>query len=100
MVEKVREYTNGRGVDFLLELVGVPATMKYAMEVLSKGGRLVFLGYSKSDFSVSPLGMILKEASVLSAIAYSKSNLIAVRDSGRFRKVESACCRKISIVGS
>jgi len=80
VVEKVKEFTAGNGVHLLLELVGVPATMRYALEVLSKRGRLVFLGYSNADFSVSPLGMILKEASVLSAVAYRRSNLIAVRD--------------------
>ena len=80
VAEKVKEFTAGKGVDFLLELVGVLATMKYAIEVLSKKGRIVFLGYSTADFSVNPLSMILKEASVLSAVAYRRSNLIAVRD--------------------
>ena len=80
VVETVREFTSGRGVDILLELVGIPATMKYSIDVLGKKGRVVFVGYSKSDYVVSPLAMILKEASVLSAIAYKKSDLEAVRD--------------------
>ncbi len=80
VVESVREFTSGRGVNALLEFVGIPATMKYTIDVLAKRGRVVFVGYSKSDYVVSPLAMILKEASVLSAIAYQKSDLVAVRD--------------------
>ncbi|MDA4111850.1 MAG: alcohol dehydrogenase catalytic domain-containing protein [Thaumarchaeota archaeon] len=80
VAEKVKELTRGKGVDILLEFVGIPATMKYSMDVLSKKGRIVFVGYTSADYVVSPLNMILKEASVLSAIAYRKSNLIAVRD--------------------
>ncbi len=80
VAERVREITSGRGVDFLLELVGIPATMKYSIDVLAKKGRIVFVGYSNADFVVSPISMILKEASVLSSVAYRKSNLIEVRD--------------------
>jgi len=78
--ERVRELTSGLGVNFLLELVGVPDTMKYSVDVLAKRGRMVFVGYSNADFVVSPILMILKEASVLSSVAYRRSNLVAVRD--------------------
>jgi alcohol dehydrogenase, propanol-preferring len=78
--ERIREVTSGLGVNFLLELVGVPATMKYAIEVLAKRGRMVFVGYSNADFVVSPVTMILKEVSVLSSVAYRRANLAAVRD--------------------
>lgn len=77
---RVKEMTSGRGVDLLLELVGIPATMKYSMDVLAKRGRVVLLGYSSSDYVVSPIAMILKEALILSSVAYRKSNLISVRD--------------------
>lgn len=80
VVEKVREFTRSSGVSFLLELVGVPSTMKYSIDVLSKRGRIIFVGYSNSDFIVSPISMILKEVSVLSSVAYRRSNLVAVRD--------------------
>jgi alcohol dehydrogenase, propanol-preferring len=80
VAERVRELTSGLGVNFLLELVGVPATMKYSIDVLAKRGRLVFVGYSSADFVVSPILMILKEASVLSSVAYRRSNLVAARD--------------------
>ncbi len=80
VVERVREITGGRGVDLLVEFVGIPATMGYSVPVLAKRGRVVFVGYSKSDFVVNPLSMILKEAAVLSSIAYTKRDLAAVRD--------------------
>ncbi len=80
VAEKARQLTSDRGVDFLLELVGIPATMKYSIDVLAKRGRIVFVGYSNSDYVVSPVAMILKEASVLSSVAYRRSNLISVRN--------------------
>lgn len=81
--DRVKEITSGRGVDLLLELVGIPATMRYSIDVLAKRGRVVFVGYSTSDYIVSPIALILKEASVLSSVAYRKSNLISVRDLAR-----------------
>lgn len=78
--ERVNAITKGKGVDILLELVGTQATMRYSIQVLAKRGRTVFIGYSQSDFVVSPLSMILKEAAVLASIAYTKANLTAVRD--------------------
>jgi alcohol dehydrogenase, propanol-preferring len=91
--ERVRTLTSGLGVNFLLELVGVPATMKYAVDVLAKRGRMVFVGYSSADFMVSPILMILKEAAVLSSVAYRRSNLVAVRD------LAVACKLKPLVVG-
>jgi alcohol dehydrogenase, propanol-preferring len=80
VADKVKEITNGKGVSIVIEFVGIKETMNYLVDTLSKTGRVVFVGYSKADFQINPLWLILKEARVLSSLAYRKSNLIAVRD--------------------
>jgi propanol-preferring alcohol dehydrogenase len=85
--KQVGEITNGKGVDLVLELVGIKETMSYSVDVLSKTGRVVFVGYSKADFTINPLSLILKEAKVLSSVAYRKANLVAVRDLAARKKI-------------
>lgn len=80
VADRVMELTGGRGVDVLLELVGISKTMSYGISSLSKRGRMVLVGHTKDNFVASPLAMIKKEASVLSSVAYRKADLIAVRD--------------------
>ncbi len=88
VAEIVKQLTHGKGVEMILELVGIPATMKYSIDVLGKRGRMVFVGYTAADFVVSPISLILKEASVVSAVAYRKANLTAVRDLTEKGKLE------------
>lgn len=80
VAERVKELTGGRGVDVLLELVGISKTMSYGIGSLSKRGRMVLVGHTNDDFVASPLAILKKEASVLSSVAYRKVDLIAVRD--------------------
>ncbi|MGA4507775.1 zinc-binding dehydrogenase [Propionibacteriaceae bacterium G1746] len=42
--ERVFELTGGRGVDVAFEALGIPATWKTALDVLSDGGRMVPIG--------------------------------------------------------
>jgi alcohol dehydrogenase, propanol-preferring len=88
VASEVRAITKCRGVDLVLELVGIFKTMSYGIDALSKRGRMVLVGHTNDEFSVLPLKMIKKEASVLSSVAYRASDLIAVRDlaaSGKLR---------------
>lgn len=94
---RVKEITKGKGVDIVLELVGSQKTMNYDVEVLSKHGRLVFVGYSKADFTVNPLSLVLKEARVLASVAYRKSNLLAVRELSTQGKIKPLIAGKYKL---
>ncbi len=52
--EEVRRLTRGRGVDVVVEMVGLPETLKASLRSLGKGGRLVFVG-TYDDSAVLPL---------------------------------------------
>ena len=43
-VERVRDLTDGRGVDVAFEVLGTPGTFQQALEMLVDGGRLVAVG--------------------------------------------------------
>ena len=73
--EEVRKSTNGEGVDIALEFVGKSATIENAFKSLRKKGRLVFIGYTKDNFSFSPLELIISELSIKGSVAYTKSDL-------------------------
>ena len=49
----VRELTSGRGVDFVFDTVGGPATLKTALACARKGGAVVLTGLSRVDAQVS-----------------------------------------------
>ncbi len=53
----VLDWTRGRGVDLVLEGVGVEATFRWSIACLKRGGRLVIMGYDP----VNPLPLGAKE---------------------------------------
>jgi propanol-preferring alcohol dehydrogenase len=65
-VEQLREITNGRGVDIALELVGLPVTMRQAVQSLATLGRAALVGLTKQSFEVAPYReLINKEAEII-----------------------------------
>ena len=65
-VEQLREITNGRGVDVALELVGLPITMRQAVQSLGILGRAALVGLTREVFEIAPYReLISKEAEVI-----------------------------------
>ncbi len=65
-VAQLRELTNGRGVDVALELVGLPITMRQAVQSLAILGRAALVGLSQERFEVTPYHDLLnKEAEII-----------------------------------
>jgi len=51
-VAEIRRLTNGRGVDVALELIGLPITMRQAVQALGIQGRAVLAGIADRPFEV------------------------------------------------
>jgi propanol-preferring alcohol dehydrogenase len=67
-VAEIRRLTGGKGVDVALELIGLPLTMKQAVESLAVFGRAVAVGVTDQSFELgSYKDVILKEAEVIGA---------------------------------
>ncbi len=65
-VETLRSLTKGRGVDVALELIGLPLTMRQAVQCLAIGGRAALAGITEKTFEVAPYEEILnKEAEII-----------------------------------
>jgi propanol-preferring alcohol dehydrogenase len=63
---EIRRATGGRGVDVALELIGLPQTMRQAVQVLGVFGRAVIAGITDQPFEIYPYGELLgKEAEVM-----------------------------------
>ena len=43
-IEKIKEYTNGKGVDVAIEAVGIPATFDICQEIVKPGGNIANVG--------------------------------------------------------
>ena len=73
-VAQIRELTGGRGVDYAFEVIGLPATMRQAFDVLSKRGMAVVVGVSPFTAEVSvPVMSLVYEERVLTGSVYGSS---------------------------
>ncbi len=72
------DWTGGRGVDVVLELVG-PATMSSSLKAMGKGGRMVIVGsHTGRELTISPQAMIANEWEILGSRNVSKRELAEV----------------------
>ena len=65
-VAEIGRLTGGRGVDVALELIGLPLTMRQAVQSLPIQGRATLAGITDKTFEVAPyLEMLNKEAEII-----------------------------------
>ncbi|MBS7626084.1 alcohol dehydrogenase catalytic domain-containing protein [Candidatus Bathyarchaeota archaeon] len=99
LYEEVRRLTDGRGADVIFELVGLSETMGRAVDILAKGGRLVFIGYSKDDLTINPRRLVTGELQIVGSRASSRYETVEVvnlvRD-GRF-KLDPLITHRVSL---
>jgi propanol-preferring alcohol dehydrogenase len=73
--EAVRSRTSGRGADVFFELVGTADTMTAGIRALAPRGRFVSTGYTDQSLSIHPIEFILSEASLVSTVAATRTDL-------------------------
>src|SRR5262245_46472224 len=65
-VAEIRKLTNGRGVDVALEMIGLPQTMKQAVQSLAVMGRAVVAGISDRPVEIDTYRELLgREAEII-----------------------------------
>jgi 2-desacetyl-2-hydroxyethyl bacteriochlorophyllide A dehydrogenase len=88
-VEQLRELTRGRGVDVALELVGLPVTMRQAVQSLAILGRAALVGLTRETFEVAPYSELLnKEAEILGVSDHLASEIPLLLDLARTGKLD------------
>jgi len=77
----VAERTDGMGADCVLESVGYKAnTMQLALELVRRGGRIVFTGVFEGDVSLNLGPVLRKEATITGSHAFGMWNLVRELD--------------------
>jgi len=80
LAEVARDWTGGRGLDGVLELVG-PATMPAGLAALAKGGRMVVVGsHTGTELTISPHAFYQNEFELLGSRNVSVGELAEVVD--------------------
>jgi 2-desacetyl-2-hydroxyethyl bacteriochlorophyllide A dehydrogenase len=68
-VERIKALNAGKGVDVALELIGLPATMRQAVEVLGVFGRVAMVGLSEGRIEIDPYNELLMREAELIGVA-------------------------------
>lgn len=59
VLERVKELTNGTGMDLVIETAGTEITTRQAIHIAKKGSNIVLVGYSKSGEMTLPMSLVL-----------------------------------------
>jgi L-iditol 2-dehydrogenase len=89
-VEAVRAATSGRGADVVLECAGAPASFRWGIDMLRKGGRCAAVGIPVEDLTLSLQELVLfeKELVGVRATAGEMRQVIPLVADGRIRVKE------------
>jgi 2-desacetyl-2-hydroxyethyl bacteriochlorophyllide A dehydrogenase len=86
-VAEIKRLSGGRGVDVVLELIGLPLTMQQAVESLAKFGRAVMVGVTQKTIEVAPYrDLVLREGEIIGSsdhLAQELPTLIELARRGR-----------------
>lgn len=61
---RLQEITNGAGPDVVIEAVGAPATYRMAIDEVAFTGRVVCIGYAKTDIAFETKYFVMKEMDI------------------------------------
>jgi propanol-preferring alcohol dehydrogenase len=88
-VEQIQKLTGGRGVDVALELIGLPLTMRQAVQSLAILGRAALVGLTQKTFEVAPYSEVLnKEAEIIGVSDHLASEIPLLLDLARTRQLD------------
>jgi propanol-preferring alcohol dehydrogenase len=90
-VAEIRRHTAERGVDVALELIGLPLTMRQAIQALAIQGRAGLVGITDKTFEVSPYDEVLnKEAEIIGVSDHLAQEIPTLLEFARSGKLDLA----------
>lgn len=88
-VAEIQRLTGGRGVDVALELIGLPLTMRQALQSLTIKGRAALAGLTDKRFEIAPYMEVLnKEAEIIGVSDHLAQELPGLIEWVRQRKLD------------
>ncbi|WP_270729805.1 zinc-binding alcohol dehydrogenase family protein [Shimia sp. Alg240-R146] len=76
--DRVAELTDGHGADVVIEAVGLPETFRSAVDLACFSGRIVYVGYAKSEVSYNTAIFNLKELDIMGSRNATRADFEAV----------------------
>lgn len=80
LIEEVDRLTNGDGVDVVIEAVGLPETFRDAITIAPFAGRVVYIGYAKTEVSYDTKLFNLKELDIMGSRNATRNDFETVVD--------------------
>lgn len=74
------ELTNGIGVDYVFECVGVPATTQEAFNLVRRAGTVVLVGVCMEPAEVHPVFWMLKEVAMQTTMGFDRDQFVGTLD--------------------
>lgn len=68
VLERVKELTDGAGMDLVIETAGTEITTRQAIHMAKKGSNIVLVGYSKSGEMTLPMSLVLDKELTLKTV--------------------------------
>src|SRR6202171_3559489 len=63
--DSLRDLTGGRGLDVVIEAIGLPHTFRAAVEEVAFTGRVVYIGYAKEPVAYETRLFVQKELDIM-----------------------------------
>jgi S-(hydroxymethyl)glutathione dehydrogenase/alcohol dehydrogenase len=90
-VGEIQRLTKGRGVDVALELIGLPLTLRQAVQSLAIKGRAALVGITERTFEIAPYSELLnKEAELVGVSDHLAQELSLLLEWARQGKLDLA----------
>lgn len=88
-VEEIKRQTGGRGVDVALELIGLPVTMRQAIECVGVFGRIAMVGLNEKKVEIDPyVELLCREAEIIGVSDHLAAELPTLIELVRIGKLD------------
>jgi propanol-preferring alcohol dehydrogenase len=88
-VEEIKQQTQGKGVDVALELIGLPVTMRQAIDSVGVFGRVALVGLNEKTIEINPyVELLCKEAEIIGVSDHLASEIPTLIDFARTGKLD------------
>ncbi len=88
-VDEIKRLTKGRGVDVTLELIGLPVTMRQAIDALAVFGRVGLVGLNEKKIEIDPyVELLCREAEIIGVSDHLASEMPTLIEYVRSGKVD------------
>ncbi len=78
LAEKVRELTDGKGVDIAFECAGAPASVNSCIDLVRSGGQVLLIGVAGQPTSIVTARVVPREVELTTSFVYGAAEIAMV----------------------